>query len=49
MKIKGLRGSYKTSFEIMSEHLGLDGIDVTLDFVKSKEMTVVKSIWQNVF
>ena len=40
MKIKGLRGSYKTSFEIMSEHLGLDGIDVTLDFVKSKEMTV---------
>lgn len=40
MKIKGLKGSYKTSFEIISEHLGLDELKLDIDFEPSNEMTV---------
>lgn len=40
MKINGLKETYKTSFDIMSEMLGLDKLDVELNFEYSKEMTV---------
>ncbi|MBQ8879221.1 MAG: family 20 glycosylhydrolase [Clostridia bacterium] len=40
MKIKGLPASFKASYAIMNDHLGLDELDLTLSFVISKEMTV---------
>lgn len=40
MKINGLNGTFKTSFNIMNEQLGLDKFDIDLTFENSNEMTV---------
>ena len=40
MKVKGLKGNFKTSFEVISEHLGLDELKLDVTFEYSKEMTV---------
>lgn len=40
MKINGLKGNFKTSYEVMREQLSLDSIDLKVSFEKSPEMTV---------
>lgn len=40
MKINGLNGTFKTSFNIMNEQLGLDKFDIDFTFENSNEMTV---------
>ena len=40
MKIKGLKGNFKTSFEIMSEQLGLDEIKLDMTFEQADGLTI---------
>ncbi|MBR3895334.1 MAG: family 20 glycosylhydrolase [Clostridia bacterium] len=40
MRIEGLQGNFKTSFDVMREQLSLDGIDLELTFEIADEMSV---------
>ena len=40
MKINGLYGTFKTSYEVMAEQLGLDGLDLSVNFEKAEGMLV---------